>query len=353
MLIVIDSVFQIVSYYEYLEGYKYYFDVQIVCLALLVFSLFWSLIGLIYVIIAQIYSNKWKNLEKDFVMREELRKDYETLFLNETRTEAQTREMEILKQSLEYFLMKQEFIYPTFLPVVGEAFLREDFDFGSYLDKCIGKTVTFIFKYSYNTVFAIITISLIWFTFTYINGPVQFAIMMSVPVIFFIVLYTMKENLDDIYDNVISQVDTPYAISFTRFDNIRQANINLDKMKVPKYLEKEIDYIQQKKKFSASLNYPNRQEMLFWFKSPKFTARLIHLIMILEIIWMTAFCCRYYLRMRIAEEYACAILGTMITLFNLLYFIPHNIKEYSIVSNVSMFNMNFELIKLFYKDSNA
>lgn len=37
--------------------------------------------------------------------------------------------------------MRDEFIAPTFLPVVSESFLREDFNFSEYLGKCLAKSL--------------------------------------------------------------------------------------------------------------------------------------------------------------------------------------------------------------------
>jgi len=41
--------------------------------------------------------------------------------------------MRIKRNILEYFLIRQEFIAPSFQPTFTESFLREDFDFSNYL----------------------------------------------------------------------------------------------------------------------------------------------------------------------------------------------------------------------------
>jgi hypothetical protein len=38
---------------------------------------------------------------------------------------------------IEFAIMRQEFICPTYLPPVAESFLRKDFDFGEYLTRSI------------------------------------------------------------------------------------------------------------------------------------------------------------------------------------------------------------------------
>jgi len=84
------------------------------------------------------------------------------------------------------------------------------------------------------------------------------------------------------------------------------------------------------------LKISNKHELLFWNKSPSYNARLMHLILIFEMVWMVTFCVRYYDKMRVVEEYICGILGIIITVFNLIYFIPYNMRVLAITSNIQM-----------------
>ena len=45
------------------------------------------------------------------------------------------------KYQLSYLIMRELFISPTYLPAVGETFLRDDFDFAEYLTLCLEKSL--------------------------------------------------------------------------------------------------------------------------------------------------------------------------------------------------------------------
>ena len=45
------------------------------------------------------------------------------------------------KYQLSYLIMRELFISPTYLPTVGETFLRHDFDFAEYLTLCLEKSL--------------------------------------------------------------------------------------------------------------------------------------------------------------------------------------------------------------------
>ena len=66
---------------------------------------------------------------------------YKELLGQEVLTKVEERELIKAKYQLSYLIMRQLFISPTYLPSVGEAFLREDFDFAEYLTLCLEKSL--------------------------------------------------------------------------------------------------------------------------------------------------------------------------------------------------------------------
>ena len=142
-----------------------------ICIYLALFSLTWLILGLYNVLISQAFSNKWNEFEYNFSKREHIFRQYETLHLQMEKGElnkGQKNEYFEKREALEYFLTRQEFIAPTFLPTIAESFLRDDFYFAGYLGRAIAKCSEKAFKLSVSSLLVITLISFIWY------GIIQF-----------------------------------------------------------------------------------------------------------------------------------------------------------------------------------
>ena len=92
--------------------------------------------------------------------------DYKRLNAKKINKEKMTRaEKSLLDKchnQLDYITMRQEFIAPTFLPVIGEAFLRDDFDFSEYLAHGLEQTLRYVFNLSSASLITVIINVAIW-----------------------------------------------------------------------------------------------------------------------------------------------------------------------------------------------
>lgn len=91
----------------------------------------------------------------------------------EPMTRVKCKEYEEKKEILEYFLLREEFLFPSFLPTISESFLREDFFFAGYLSKAMAKTSEKSFKLSISSLFTILIIFLTWFLFEFFSDEVE------------------------------------------------------------------------------------------------------------------------------------------------------------------------------------
>ena len=71
-------------------------------------------------------------------------------------------------KQIEYILMRQSFIAPSFLPSVSEAFLRDDFNFSEYLGRVLSKIFTKAFVFSISSFIFILGFIYIWTLFSII-----------------------------------------------------------------------------------------------------------------------------------------------------------------------------------------
>src|SRR5262245_24144200 len=79
-------------------------------------------------------------------------------------TRAERNLLDKCQKQLDYIIMRQEFIAPTFLPAVAEAFLRDDFNFAEYLAHGLERTLFYVFNLSTASLMTAIIAFSIWAT---------------------------------------------------------------------------------------------------------------------------------------------------------------------------------------------
>ena len=83
------------------------------------------------------------------------------------------------RQMIEYFLIRQEFIYPTFLPPICESFLRDDFNMSEYFTIALSKTTKKVFKMSFSSFLLFVILCTTWILLTMISISVQVLLLFS------------------------------------------------------------------------------------------------------------------------------------------------------------------------------
>ena len=93
-------------------------------------------------------------------------KEYRQLYDREKSGHALNREQrknfQACQTQLKYFLLRQNFILPSYLPIIRESILREDFNFAGYLTLCLEKGLEFVFKISTATIVSILVVVQYW-----------------------------------------------------------------------------------------------------------------------------------------------------------------------------------------------
>ena len=332
----IITILRILDYFDVFMNLEYYVNLRLVSVSFLVFSIFWLIMGIYSVLRCHSFVKGWNNLEKLFPKREQIFRQYENLYLEASRDRGQNQELEEKKVQLEYFLIRQEFVFPTFLPILSEAFLRDDFNFATYLAKSLAKTSDSMFKYSFVSLLTVVVVGGLWFLFTGLESETQIYIINCLPFLVFLTLWMMQRKLGYIYKMLIQNVNSPYDINFTKFDNLRQPLVNLDKLKVPEYLNGK-DGSKNRSKPFFGFKLPNRHEELFWLDSPRFMVRLMHITLILQIFWLAALALNFASQLDDIKQYIFVGVGSILCLLNLLYFIPENLKIFCLSTSVSVY----------------
>ena len=163
---------------------------------------------------------------------------------------------------------------------------------------------------------------------------------------FFLMMIAINLKLTQIYSKLVNIVYSPYDVSFTKFESLRQPLINLGRINLPDYLQYELQ-----PSFGGTAS--NKHEKLFWFNSPRGLGHIIHGILLWQMAWVTWMLVDGYSMLGNWENAAATILSAGFTFANLLMVLPWNLKRYCLVTNVIMNLHQTNLIKREFPDPNA
>ena len=203
VLAVIIMVSGVLNYYDLLVFLQYYINLQEISIGLLIFGMLWALLGVLLITLAHVYSKDWHSYEQEYPKREVIFRHFEDLFYNPDHTAAMKSEIKHRRHQLEFFLLRQEFITPSFLPVFGEDFLRDDFSLASYLSKCISKVNQEALRFDIAT---FITFSLavgIGAGVYFFIRHLMVRILILSPVVFYIILRILARKTMRIYSHIL------------------------------------------------------------------------------------------------------------------------------------------------------
>lgn len=240
-MIMLCAIIQVLNYFSFLGSLAYYMSIDGVCIDLAVFSLLWLILGIYNVFISQSFVNRWNEFERHLPDRENIKRKFERLDTQRKNNGRLSREKlkEYYEQRdiLEYFLLREEFLFPSFLPPINESFLREDFYFAGYLSRAMAKTSQKSFKLSVSSLFTILIISLAWFLFEFFSEESEFWFLLMFPFLVTIMLIVLYRKLAKIYGLLVHVFKEAIDANFAGFQNIRHPWINLGAIKTPYFLE--------------------------------------------------------------------------------------------------------------------
>jgi hypothetical protein len=118
-------------------------DMRRVVLGLAMFILLWLGLGFWEIFAAQSIARYWHALEDRCIDMPLIKEQLETVHMLPRKEAAE------LYRSVDYAVMRQEFISPTCMTPVTEIYLRPDFDFSEYLHISIGEILAKLFTLSW------------------------------------------------------------------------------------------------------------------------------------------------------------------------------------------------------------
>ena len=193
------------------------------------------------------------------------------------------------KNNLEYFVMRDNFICPSYLPIVSESILRIDFNFCDYLGRSLAKTFRKIFEFSISS-FIIALIYIIFhlvisqlkshlvvlfkkkkkfkknlknnFTNYYFKKKIIFLKIRSLnhlksllkvlflllfPCGFLIYIYYLNKNHNFLKEMLTQKIDNPSEVFYSNVNLERDPYINFQQIATPNYLKKQLSSLELEK----------------------------------------------------------------------------------------------------------
>lgn len=329
----------LINYYDLLQFVKYYVNFEAVSLGVLLFGLLWAVLGLFLAALAHVYIREWRSFEAEYPKRDAIFRQYEDLYYNSQRSDGLNAELKHRRRQLEFFLMRQDFITPSFLPVYGEDFSRDDFDFSAYLTKCICKVNQQAFRFDITTFVTIaMTAGLCTLGYYYIKH-LLFKILIATPIVLYFPLRLLARKMTRLYSQLVTIVKSPYDADLAKFENLRQPSKNLEKLSMPTYLSRRFPLSEFRERW-YDMTQPSRHILLYWLHSPGFIIRVLHAVLVMHVEWLAYFILDLSFGIEKFDSYYYYWIGVgiaiLVSLINLFYTLPHILKLSAITNNIQM-----------------
>ena len=255
-------------------------DYELMIIGTALFTFFWLLLGLWFIVAAQSFSMTWNKHERSC---QDLRS------LTQNLQEAQIdiaggyvpRRLKAIYKDLQYAIMRQLFICPIFLPPVTETYLRTDFNLAEYLSRCIADTINKVFQLSWLGYSFIIVAVLVWRVIVATDHNTQFIALWALPGSVLVISLSFILKLKSAYAKLVPQPTEQIVLNLPRDNFGRSPDMNEDIIPKPEYLaghfysnDRAANYInccffklhplKLTWSYMVARCYPNRHELLFW-----------------------------------------------------------------------------------------
>jgi hypothetical protein len=323
------------------------------------FIVFWFLLGLWLVLSAQSMTRRWFKAESECVDLRRVSQNYEDAYLEyyaEEGPQISYRQFASAQSAMQYAVMRQEFICPTYLPYTTEMFLRNDFNLAEYLSKCFAEVIERGMQLS-GIGFAVLLLCVgTWRLIIYFGFKTELTLFIIIPIVSIFLCLLVLEKLKSVYFQLVPEVLDPHEFHLPADNFSRNPMMNVDKVPIPPYLVGSLEILQSPDnpytccgirtnplKLTCAYifigKYPNRHELLYWFDSygPQFLLGLLQGVALILTFWMVVILI-YYVPM-LFDELAvwgimAAVAAVLIWMFEAMYLLPEGLRFLTLTSRI-------------------
>lgn len=305
ILALLTTLTALMDYSDILDEDK--IDFTIIMVGLAVFILCWFFLGIWLIIAAQSFSRKWVQQESYcHPSTKGLKHAYEIEYADYMVNRKKSSSFKAARNNLQYAVMRQLFICPTFVPPMTENYLRSDFDLSEYLSRSLADVVSNAFKLSWLGYIMIIIAIICWRLIIFTDEMIQIILLWVIPLVITIICGLMIRHLLDVYYFLVPYVDDVHEINLPEENYGRDPSMNINSVPKPPYLHGQIKSLGDENNYVRCLcwmthplkltcahifagRFPNRHELLFWFDffGPKFIIGLLQALCVILTCWVT------------------------------------------------------------------
>ena len=335
VLLVAAGVLKVIDYFELIPVRFIVVLVNDIQLLLSEFCVLYVLVNISCIIYAQLHIAKWVEYEKYIPDRVNHYRTFERLYiesLDGILDDESKPKYEKLKKVMKFISLRQEFLSPTFVPLLRESVLRDDFKFSDYLGKAYYKTLRSVASLRR---FSLMSFLLMFFVYliVVIVFPEKWEvfIMGILSVVFFVMMFIIKVGSQNIFYRLSRPMSSPYEFQVQPFDAVRNPYANLGKILTPYYLRSNFENT-----YVSNHRLINPQDNLFLYSSPNLCLRLLHLNLFVQIIWMIIFYTNYMDELSSKFRMLVFWVSTILSCISMFYFFPIASRNFALITNIEM-----------------
>lgn len=335
LLLVIAGALKLIDYFRMIPVASIMLVLNDIQLLISMFCVIYIMINIACIANAQIAISHWLDYEIYVPDRVEVYREFERMYIDhmsDVLLEEKKPKYEKLKKVIKFISMRQEFISPTFVPLITEGVLRDDFRYADYLGKAYYKTLGEVASVRQFTMASFISMIILYLIVRIVfSDGVELYIMAILSVLFFITMLILKKISANIFYRLSRPMNSPYEFSVQPFDATRDPLANMDKALIPDYLKPNFENA-----YVSETRLINPQERLFLFSSPSFNLKLLHLCVFGQVVWMIIFTTDYLTTTQSWLSMAFSCLAMILSLWSIFVHFPATARNFALITNIEM-----------------
>ena len=335
VLLVLTGLLKLIDYFELIPFRIVVVILNDIQLLLSEFCVVYIIVNIVCIVYAQRHIANWMDFETYVPDRVELYREFERLYIENidgVLDKDSLPKYEKLKKVMKFISLRQEFLSPTFVPLLKESVLRDDFKFADYLGKVYYKTLRNVASLR---PFSLVSFFVLFILYLFVrlisSDDAEVYVMCILSIVFYLMMLVLKIGSQNIFYRLSRPLKSPYEFTVQPFDAVRNPLANLDKILTPYYLRDNFDHC-----YVSDKRLINPQESMFIFSSPELCIRLLHLNLFAQIIWMILFYTNYLFELDGVIRIGCCALATGLSLVSMFYLFPVTSRNFTLITNIEM-----------------
>jgi hypothetical protein len=335
VLFVAVAVLKIVDYFRLIPVKFAVVLLNDIQLLLSMFSVMYVIVNIATIVKAQASISEWVEYEEYIPDRVEVYRDFERLYIEnlDGMLDRESKpKYDKLKRVMKFISLRQEFLTPTFVPLLKESVLRDDFTFSDYLGKAFYKTLRDIVSLRR---FSLISFLIMFMLYTCLrlvfHEAAEVFVMAFLGLLFYLIMYVLQKASQNIFYRLSRPLHSPYEFTVQPFDAVRNPYSNMDKILTPYYLRNNLE-----QSFASQTRLISAHESLFLYSSPGFCLRMLHLTIFGQIIWLVIFCTNYPYALDTWFKLIVSVFVLGLSIYSMVNTFPYVCRNFALITNIEM-----------------